>query len=88
MYNWSHIDEDAMKREDPEKYRLWRLTQLINYGPGGEKFDREEVKAAWPKIKHELLPTVRRYMEYLLWGNLYSLPANLKWWDWRNEPAK
>lgn len=88
MYNWSHIDEEAMKRENPEKYRLWRLTQMINYGLDGEKLDREEVKAAWPAIKDEVFPTHRRYMEYLLWGNLYSLPVNLKWWDWRNSPTR
>lgn len=80
MYNWSHIDEEAMKREDPEKYRLWRLTQIINYGLDGEKLDREEVKAAWPKIKDDIEPYTRRAMEYLLWGTIYSLPTNLKWW--------
>ena len=88
MYNWSHIDEEAMKRENPEKYRLWRLTQMINYGLDGEKLDREEVKVNWPRIKGEIFPTHRRYLEYLLWGTLYSLPANLKWWDWRNKPMK
>jgi len=81
MYNWSHIDEAAMKRADPEKYRLWRLTQLINYGLDGEKLDEEEVKAAWPKIKSEIDPYRRRALEYLLWGKLYSLPINLPWWN-------
>ena len=68
MYNWSHIDEEAMKKEDPEKYRLWRLTQLINCGLDGEKLDREEVKAAWPAIKDDIEPYTRRAIEYLLWG--------------------
>src|SRR3990170_2543573 len=43
MINWS-IDEKKFKKENPEEYRLWRLTQLINYGLDGEKLDREEVK--------------------------------------------
>ncbi len=83
MYNWSHIDEEAMKKEDPEKYRLWRLTQLINYGLDGEKLDREVVKAAWPKIKEDIEPYRRRLFDFLLWGKLYSLPTNLTLWNKR-----
>ena len=79
MHNWS-VDEKRFKKESPEKYRLWRLTQLINYGLDGEKLDREEVKQAWPKIKSELDPYKGRVMEYLLWGKLSSLPDNLIFW--------
>ena len=43
MLNWN-VDEKKFREEDPEGYRLWRLTQLINYGLDGEKLDREEVK--------------------------------------------
>lgn len=67
MWNWS-VDEKKFKKEHPEEYRLWRLTQLINYGLDGEKLDREEVKAAWPKIKDRLDPNTAVYLEYLLWG--------------------
>lgn len=67
MWNWS-VDEKKFKKEHPEEYRLWRLTQLINYGLEGEKLDREEVKAAWPKIKDRLDPNIAVYLEYLLWG--------------------
>jgi len=55
MYNWS-VDEEKFKKQHPKEYRLWRLTQLINYGLDGEKLDREEVKKAWPKIKDNLDP--------------------------------
>lgn len=41
MYNWSHIDEEAMKRENPEKYRRWRIVQMINYDLQGEKLDKK-----------------------------------------------
>lgn len=75
-----------MKRRDPEKYRLWWLIQLINYGPGEEKLDRDEVKAAWPKIKNDIEPYTRRALEYILWGTVYSLPTNLKWWMPYNPP--
>lgn len=80
MYNWS-VDEERFKKEDPEGYRLWRLTQLINYGLDGEKLNEEEVKEAWPKIKEKLDPYKARYLEYLLWGRRYSLPHNLNFWN-------
>lgn len=66
MYNWS-VDEKAFKKKDPKGYKLWRLTQLINYGLDGEKLDREEVKKAWPKIKDRLDPYLKDYLEFLLW---------------------
>jgi len=87
MYNWS-VDEKKFKKEHPEEYRLWRLTQLINYGLDGEKLDREEVKKAWPKIKNNLDPYKKRAMEYLLWGKLYSLPNNLTFWNLPQKKSK
>ncbi len=67
MINWS-VDERKFKREHPEEYRLWRLTQLINYGLDGKKLDEEEVKRAWPKIKERLDPHKVAYLDYLLWN--------------------
>lgn len=66
MYNWS-VDEERFKKEDPKGYKLWRLTQLINYGLDGEKLSRKEVKKAWPKIKDRLDPDIEKYLEFLLW---------------------
>jgi len=83
MYNWSHIDEEKMKKEDPEKYRTWRILAIIESDFIDEKLDKEEVKEAWPKIKDQVDPWTRRALEYLLWGNLYSLPNNLTWWNKR-----
>lgn len=80
MYNWS-VDEKRFKKENPKEYKLWRLVQLINYGLDGEKLNREEVKAAWPKIKDQLDPYKARAIEYLLWGRLYLLPNNLNFWS-------
>ena len=67
MYNWS-VDEKKFKKQDPQGYKLWRLTQLINYGLDGEKLDRSEVKKAWPKIKDKIDPNTSLYLQYLLWG--------------------
>jgi len=80
MINWS-TDEVKFKKENPKEYHLWRLVQLINYGLDGEKLNKKEVKAAWPKIKDRLDPYAARAIEYLLWGNLYSLPNNLTFWN-------
>lgn len=81
MYNWSHIDERAMKRENPEKYRIWRIISIIGSDCIDEKLDKQEVKAVWPQIKDEIDPWTRRAIEYVLWGTISSLPANLTWWN-------
>lgn len=82
MWNWS-VDEVSFKKRDPKGYRLWQLTQLINYGlDEGEKLNEAEVKAVWLKIKDKLDPYKARSMEFLLWGNRYSLPNNLTFWNW------
>ncbi len=83
MYNWSHVDEEAMKRENPEKYRRWRMVQMINFDLQGEKLDRKEVMELWPEINVEIDPYRRRVMEFLLWGKQYSLPTNLPSWNKR-----
>lgn len=86
MYNWS-VDEKRFKKENPREYRLWRLTQLINYGLDGEKLDREEVKRAWPKIKDKLDPDRRKAIEFYLWGRKWRkepglLPDRSNFWQW------
>ena len=42
MINWS-TDEEKFKKENPKEYKIWRLSQLINYGLDGEKLDTAEV---------------------------------------------
>ena len=66
MINWS-TDEKEFKKKNPKEYKIWRLTQLINYGLGEEKLDRKEVINAWSKIKDLLDPHKAVYLEYLLW---------------------
>ncbi|MBI4008929.1 hypothetical protein HY357_01735 [Candidatus Roizmanbacteria bacterium] len=80
--HWS-VDEEKFKKDYPEEYRLWKLAFKINYGlDEGEKLDKEEVKKAWPKIKHEIDPYKARLIEYLIWGKIYSLPPNISFWTW------
>jgi len=87
MINWN-TDEKRLKKNHPEEYKLWRLTQLINYGLEGEKLDEEEVRAAWPKIKDRLDPDKQKVIEFFLWGNQWRpepglLPDRSNYWSWR-----
>ncbi|MFH1536298.1 MAG: hypothetical protein ABIC96_04520 [Patescibacteria group bacterium] len=86
MYNWS-TDEKRFKKENPKEYKLWRLTQLINYGLDGEKLDKKEVKKAWPKIKDQLDPDRRKTIELFLWEKKWHkekglLPDRSNFWQW------
>ena len=78
--HWS-VDEESFKKNYPEKYRLWKLVDLINNGLGGEKLDKKEVKKVWPKIKDEIDPYKKRLIEYLIWGKIYSLPLSLYYFN-------
>jgi len=48
MYNWS-TDTSTLKKH-PEKYIVWRLEQLINFGLGDEKLDKVELKKYWSQL--------------------------------------
>lgn len=86
MINWS-TDEKKFRRENPEEYKLWRITQLINYGLDGEKLDKDEVVKAWPKIKDRLDPDSRKVVEFFIWGRKWKteqglLPDRSNFWKW------
>lgn len=66
MINWS-TDEKLFQKRYPKDYKLWRMTQLINYGLDGEKLNKGELKKAWPKIKDRLDPDLKNYLQVLLW---------------------
>ena len=80
MINWS-TDEVKFKKKDPKEYKIWRLTQLINYGLEHEKLSESEIRTNWDKLKDRIDPYKRRALEYLIWGKLYSLPNNLSFWN-------
>lgn len=67
MINWS-IDEAKFKKKYPKEYKVWRLTQLINYGLDGEKLNTKEVKKYWPLLKNKIDMSTKRYLGFLLWG--------------------
>lgn len=80
MYDWS-TDKKRFKKENPEGYRLWKLTQLINYGLDGKRLDEEDIKTVWPRIRDRLDPYKARYLEFLLWGKQSLLPYNINFWN-------
>ncbi len=62
MYNWS-VDEKKLSK-DPEKYTIWKLEQLIDYGLNGEKIKESDLKKYWNKINID--PARRCFFEFLL----------------------
>ncbi|MDP3956789.1 MAG: hypothetical protein Q8P97_02225 [bacterium] len=62
MYNWS-TDEKELKK-DPERYKIWRLEQLANFGLNGEKIKSEDLKKYWDKIKID--PARRKFLSAIL----------------------
>lgn len=63
MYNWSTDTTELQK--DPEKYAIWRLEQLINYGAEDEKLDESLLRKYWDKLDMDEL--TRKYLSFLLW---------------------
>ncbi len=62
MYNWS-TDTEKLKK-DPEKYTIWKLEQLVNFGLNGEKIKAEELKKYWLKINID--QGRRRFLELFI----------------------
>ena len=87
MINWN-TDEKRLKKNHPEEYKVWRLTQLINYGLDGEKLDEKELRAVWQKIKDRLNPDKRKVIEFFVWNKPWRpepglLPDRSNYWSWR-----
>lgn len=63
MYNWN-TDTTELKK-NPEKYAIWKLEQMINYGLDGEKLDRKELMKYWDKLRID--GKKRETLAFLLW---------------------
>lgn len=62
MYNWS-VDEKQLKK-DKEKYFIWRLEQMVNFGLAEEKIDAKLLKKYWLKINID--PARRKFIGLLI----------------------
>ena len=92
MLNWN-TDEKKFKKLHPKEYKLWRLTQLINYGLDGEKLDEKDVRFAWPKIKDRLDPDKQKVLEFFLWHKKWKKERGLafdrsNFWQWYFKQRK
>lgn len=63
MYNWN-IDTTKLK-QNSEKYNIWKLEQLINFGLNGEKINEYELKKYWNDIKID--QKRRRILSFWIW---------------------
>ena len=63
MYNWS-VDTTELKK-DKKQYAVWRLEQMVNFGLGGEKLNRGELKKYWPLLN--LDEKRKKFLFMLLW---------------------
>lgn len=64
MYNWS-TDEEQLKK-DPEKYAIWKLEQLVNFGLNDEKISQADLKRYWTSLTID--PARRKFLDLLLNG--------------------
>ncbi|MCR4306254.1 MAG: hypothetical protein NUV73_04185 [Candidatus Daviesbacteria bacterium] len=62
MYNWS-VDTKKLSKY-PEKYTIWKLEQLINFGLNGQRLKISELKRYFPKLNID--PKKRKYLNFLL----------------------
>jgi hypothetical protein len=63
MHNWS-VDTTELKK-DTQKYAIWQLEQLVNFGLDGERLDRRALEKYWPLLN--LDKNKKKYLSFLLW---------------------
>jgi len=67
MRNWT-VDIKKLKK-DKEKYAIWRLEQMVNFGLGKEKLNRNSLIKYWPKL--DIDSKKKKYLSLLLWKKAY-----------------
>ncbi len=62
MKNWSTDIKKLSKY--PEKYTIWKLEQLINFGLNGEKLKLAQLKKYFTVLNID--PRKKKYLQFLL----------------------
>ncbi len=62
MYNWSTNPKKISKNS--EKYIIWKLEQIIDFGLSGDKLREKELRKYWDKISID--PGRRKFLELFL----------------------
>lgn len=77
MKNWNTDIKGFKNKKDKD---VWKLSQLINYGLGGKKLSKSKIRSVWSDLEPKLDKERARMIKYLVWGKLYSLESNNKYW--------
>ncbi len=64
MHNWS--TNEGMLKRDPEKYAIWKIEQMVNFGLDGEKINGADLKKYWSRLTID--PARRKFLDILLHG--------------------
>lgn len=64
MRNWS-VDTRELKK-DKDRFNVWKLEQMINFGSGGEKISNKDLLKYWDRLY--LDSDKKRFIQFLLWG--------------------
>lgn len=62
MKNWSTNTKKLKKNK--EKYTIWRLEQMVNFGLSKEKLKKSELKKYWDVIDIDLVK--RKFLSLLM----------------------
>lgn len=62
MYNWS-VDIKRLKK-DKQKYEIWKLEQMINYGLRGKKIDKKILAKYIDNISID--PNKKQYLKMII----------------------
>lgn len=62
MYNWS-VNTRLLKRF-PEKYKMWKLEQMINFGLGREKINKNDLVKYFYRLTID--PHKKKFLRFLL----------------------
>ncbi|MFA6552418.1 MAG: hypothetical protein WCT19_02865 [Candidatus Paceibacterota bacterium] len=63
MNNWS-IDIKNLKK-NKEKYAIWKLEQMVNFGLNGKKLNKKELIKNWTFL--DLDDNKKKFLSLLLW---------------------
>lgn len=63
MHNWS--TNTAQLKKNPEKYKIWKLEQLVNFGLNKEKINTKDIKKYWNAISMD--PARKKFLRLIVW---------------------
>lgn len=62
MRNWSTDEKELAKEKN--RYAIWKLEQMVNFGLDGKKLNLKELQKYWEKLHID--PARKRFLELLL----------------------